>query len=197
MSYVSVSLTHTDGTFHWCFNIKALTHFIIGVPFKPETLGVKKKPCGAFEVTWKPATLDSGGGPLTGYQVQLKQKLLKLIMENGGWRNCTAFSSNHSCLFKDLRNETEYQIRVRAINKKGPGQWADIAETTDLIGKYSIIILLYYTKVMVALWYSIIITFLQLRFRFISILRVYFMQFDILSSSLLPSFSQYLHSFSN
>ena len=118
-------------------------------------------------------------------------------MENGGWRNCTAFSSNHRCLFKDLRNKTEYQIRVRAFNKKGPGQWADIAETTDLIGKYSILILLYYTKAMATLWYSIIITFLQLPFRFISILRVYFMQFDILSSSLLPSFSQYLHSFSN
>ena len=43
------------------------------------------------------------------------------------------------------------QIRVRAFNKKGPGQWADIAETTDLIGKYSILILLYYTKVMVTL----------------------------------------------
>ena len=153
MSYVSVSLTHTDGKFHWYFNIKALTHFIIGVPFQLKTLGVKKKPCGAFEVTWNPPTLDSGGGPLTGYQVQLK------LTENGGWRNCTAFSSNHSCLFKDLRNKTRYQIRVRAFNKKGPGQWADIFETTDLIGKYSILILLYYTKVMATLWYSIIITF--------------------------------------
>ncbi|CAH3188381.1 unnamed protein product, partial [Porites evermanni] len=98
------------------------------VPFQLKTLGVKKKPCGAFEVTWNPPTLDSGGGPLTGYQVQLK------LTENGGWRNCTAFSSNHSCLFKDLRNKTRYQIRVRAFNKKGPGQWADIFETTDLIG---------------------------------------------------------------
>ena len=162
LSYVSVSLTRTNGTFYWCFNIKVLTHFIIGVPFKPETLGVKKKPCGAFEVTWNPPTLDSGGGPLTGYQVQLK------LTETGGWRNCTAFSLNHSCLFKDLRNKTRYQIRVRAFNKKGPGQWADTVETTDLIGKYSIIILLYYTKVMATLWYSTIITFLQLPFRFIS-----------------------------
>ena len=161
LSYVSVSLTHCDDTFHWCFNIKALTHFIIGVPFKPQTLGVKKKPCGTFEVTWNPPTLDAGGGPLTGYHVQLK------VTENGGWRNCTAFSSSHRCLFKDLRNKTTYQIRVRAFTKKGPGQWANTVETTDLIGKYSVLILCY-TKVMATLLYSISITFLQLPFRFIS-----------------------------
>ena len=104
-----------------------------------EPPGVKKRPCGEFEVTWKPP-LDSGGGPLTGYQVQLK-----LEMENGGWRNCTAFFSNHSCLFTDLRSKTEYHVRVRAFNQNGPGQWASTSETTDLIGKSFILILLYYT----------------------------------------------------
>ena len=94
-----------------------------------EPPGVKKRPCGEFEVTWKPP-LDSGGGPLIGYQVQLKLK-----MENDGWRNCTAFFSNHNCLFTDLRSKTEYHVRVRAFNQKGPGQWAFTSETTDLIGK--------------------------------------------------------------
>ena len=122
------------------FRFKSLTHFIIGVPLKQEPPGVKKKPCGAFQVTWNPPSLDSGGGPLTGYQVQLK-----LREENGGWRNCTAFLSNHSCLFTDLRSETEYDIRVRAFNQKGPGQWAYTLETTDFIGKSFILILLYYT----------------------------------------------------
>ena len=107
-----------------------------------EPPGVKKRPCGEFEVTWNPPPLDSGGGPLTGYQVQLT---IKLRRESGGWRNCTDFFSNHSCLFTDLRSKTEYLVRVRAFNQKGPGQWAYTSETTDLIGKSFILILLYYT----------------------------------------------------
>ena len=140
LPYVSVSLTHTNGTFHWCFDLKALTHFIIGVPLKQEPVRVKKGPCGAVQVTWNPSSLDSRGGPFTGYQVQLK-----LRKENGGWRNCTAFLSNHSCLFTDLRSETQYDVRVRAFKQKGPGQWAYTSETTDLIGKSFILILLYCT----------------------------------------------------
>ena len=121
----------------------AHTRFIIGVPLKQERPGVHKRPCGAFEVTWNPPSLDSGGGPLTGYQVQLRTN--KLGGESGDWRNCTAFVSSHSCLFKNLRSTTLYDIRVRAFNKKGPGQWAYTSETTDIIGKYSILILMYYT----------------------------------------------------
>ena len=113
-------------------------NFIIGVPLEPEPPGVKKRSCGIFEVTWNTPSLDSGGGPLTGYQVQLRE-------ERGGWRNCTVFLSRHSCLFTDLRSETNYEIRVRAFNKKGPGQWGYTFETTDLIGKSFILILLYYT----------------------------------------------------
>ncbi|CAH3115182.1 unnamed protein product, partial [Porites lobata] len=101
-----------------------------GVPFRLETPGVKKRPCGVFEVTWNPPSSDSGGGPLTGYQVQLHTS----GGGNGGLRNCTALFSNHSCLFTDLRSETEYQIRVRAFNKKGPGQWAHTSKKMDLIG---------------------------------------------------------------
>ena len=115
--------------------------FIIGVPFKLETPVVKERPCGVFEVTWNPPYSDSGGGPLTGYQVQLNTS----GGGSGGLRNCTAFFSNHSCLFTDLRSETEYQIRVRAFNKKGPGQWAYTSKKIGSIGKSFILTLLYYT----------------------------------------------------
>ena len=83
-------------------------------------------------MTWNPPSQDSGGGPLTAYQVQLDDSR----SESSGWSNCTAFVSNHSCLFTGLRSKTVYQIRVRAFNKKGPGPWAYTSEATDLIGKY-------------------------------------------------------------
>ena len=123
------------------FHFKTHYIFIIGVPLKQKPPGVKKRPCGVFVVTWNPPSHDSGGGPLTGYQVQLRSSRA----ERGGWRNCTVFLLRHICLFKDLRSETSYEIRVRAFNKKGPGQWAYTSETTDLIGKSFILILLYYT----------------------------------------------------
>ena len=123
------------------FHFKTHYIFIIGVPLKQKPPGVKKRPCGVFVVTWNPPSHDSGGGPLTGYQVQLRL----LGGESGGWRNCTAFVSNHTCLFTDLRSETKYLILVRAFNKKGPGQWALTLETMDSIGKRFILTLLYYT----------------------------------------------------
>ena len=129
----------------WCSvligSLNTHTNFIIGVPLQQEPPGVKQRQCGVFEVIWNPPSLDSGGGPLTGYQVQLST----LGGGSGGWRNCTTFVSNHSCLFTDLSSETRYLIRVRAFNMKGPGQWAETPKKTDLIGKYYILILLYYT----------------------------------------------------
>ena len=83
-------------------------------------------------MTWNPPSPDSGGGPLTAYQVQLGA----FRRGSSGWSNCTAFVSNHSCLCTDMRSKTVYRIRVRAFNKKGPGQWAYTFYTTDLIGKY-------------------------------------------------------------
>lgn len=120
------------------FNIKAHTHFIIGVPLQPEPPVIKKRSCGAFEVYWKPPSLDSGGGPVTGYEVQLRQT-------RADWRSCTYVLGGHSCLFTDLRSETKYEIRVRALNQKGPGKWGYALKTTDLIGKFFILVLLYYT----------------------------------------------------
>ena len=104
-------------------------------------------------MTWNPPSPDSGGGPLTAYQVQLGV----FGSLSSGWSNCTAFVSNHSCLFTDLRSKTSYEIRVRAFNKKGPGQWAYNIETTDLIGKYCNFIQYCYVVLhIVSLWHLII-----------------------------------------
>ena len=128
------ALSTTLPKFHWFFKFKTHPHFIIGVPFQPEPSAVKNRPCGTFEVTWNPPVLDSGGGPLTGYQVELQPFESRQITDES-WRHCRNFLANHSCLFGGLRSETEYLIRVRAVNQKGPGQWAYTSKRTDIIGK--------------------------------------------------------------
>ncbi|XP_073254195.1 protein sidekick-2-like [Porites lutea] len=99
-----------------------------GVPFQPKWIEIVEKQCGKFKVTWFPDTLDSGGGPTSGFQVRVRE-------HTGQWFNCTNFLSNNSCLLKDLQSETEYDIQVRAINQKGPGEWAVKTKPTSLIGK--------------------------------------------------------------
>ena len=99
-----------------------------GVPFPPELSDVEENQCGKFVVTWRPPSLDSGGGPLTGLQVQISET-------NGDWRNCTTFLTNYSCLFKDMQSETEYDIRIKAFNQKGSGAWTTWSKMTGLIGK--------------------------------------------------------------
>ena len=102
--------------------------FSKGVPFQPKWIEIVEKQCGKFKVTWFPDTLDSGGGPTSGFQVRVRE-------HTGQWFNCTNFLSNNSCLLKDLQSETEYDIQVRAINQKGPGEWAVKTKPTSLIGK--------------------------------------------------------------
>ena len=100
----------------------------LGVPFKPLLKDIIEKQCGMFEVIWKPPLFDSGGGPVTGFQVQIKAK-------DENWRNCTMFPTNQSCLFKELMSETKYDIRVQALNEKGSSDWKKGSTKTGFIGK--------------------------------------------------------------
>ena len=100
-----------------------------GVPFPPESVRIQENQCGTFGVTWRPSSLDSGGGQLTGFQVQIRK-------ESGDWRNCTTFPTNDSCLFKDLQSETVYDVRVQAYNQKGSSHWTSRSKETGEIGKY-------------------------------------------------------------
>jgi len=94
----------------------------------PSLTTITEKQCGEFDVYWVSQSLDSGGGPLTGFQVQMRKK-------GDDWRNCTTFLTNHSCSFKGLQSKTEYHFRVRALNQKGESEWAEKPLTTGLIGK--------------------------------------------------------------
>ena len=80
-----------------------------------------------FNVTWESPTFDSGGGPITAFQTQVR-------IEQGGWRNCTTSSETRNCLFKGLVNEAEYHVRIQAINRKGPSDWSDASFVADYTG---------------------------------------------------------------
>ena len=98
----------------------------------PSLTSITEQQCGEFDVYWDPPSLESGGGPLTGFQAQMKRK-------GDDWYNCTTFLTNHSCSFKGLQSETEYHFRVQALNQKGASEWAWAKKplTTGLIGKYT------------------------------------------------------------
>ena len=105
-------------------------HVVTGVPFKPLLSEPKENQCGEYEVTWDQASIDSGGGPVTGFQVQ--------IGDVDDWSNCTSLLANQSCLFKGLKSEKGYDIRVQALNQKGASGWTYKAIHTVRIGKYMI-----------------------------------------------------------
>ena len=66
---------------------------------------------------------------MTGFHAQLRET-------GGDWRNCTNFLTNRSCLFKNLLSETEYDIRVQAVNQRGSSVWEMVAATTGVIGMF-------------------------------------------------------------
>ena len=66
---------------------------------------------------------------MTGFQSQLRKR-------GDDWRNCTNFLTNCSCLFKDLLSQTDYDIRVQAVNQKGSSNWTIETVTTGVIGRY-------------------------------------------------------------
>ncbi|XP_078371996.1 uncharacterized protein LOC144655586 [Oculina patagonica] len=114
---------------HNDFNDKSVLSVLTdtGVQFKPLLTEVKTEQCGAFEVIWEPSTEDSGGGPVTGFHAQLRKR-------GDDWHHCTNFPTNRSCLFKDLLSETDYDIRIQAVNQKGSSNWTTETVTTGVIG---------------------------------------------------------------
>jgi len=99
-----------------------------GVPFKPLLKNVVEKQCGEFVIIWRPPFEESGGGPVTDFRVQMRKR-------DEAWRNCSTFLTDHSCSFKDLLSETEYDFRVQAINQKGASDWTYGSAKTGLIGR--------------------------------------------------------------
>ncbi|VVC89475.1 unnamed protein product [Leptidea sinapis] len=87
-----------------------------GKPGRPEPRNWDKD---FVELEWS-APKDDGGAPITGYIVQKREK--------GGrtWQDCLKTSGERPCgRVTDVEAGHEYQFRVLAVNKAGPGEPSD------------------------------------------------------------------------
>ena len=74
------------------------------------------------DLKWPPPKND-GGAPITGYIVEKKEKFSSL------WEPCHE-SSGPACETRvpDLKEGMQYQFRVRAVNKAGPGEASEATQ---------------------------------------------------------------------
>ena len=105
--------------FQWefCHYLSIGFLFTPGVPFKPFLQDVIDVKCGEYNASWETPAFDSGGGPTTAYQAQVR------MQSEDWWRDCTTSLEKRSCVFRGLVNQTKYHVRVQAINRKGPSDW--------------------------------------------------------------------------
>jgi len=76
-----------------------------------------------LEAAWTAPT-DKGGGPLTGYDVEYA------MTGSGNWMDAGDEGTDTSHTITGLANGTTYDVRVRAHNGAGSGDWSDIETAT-------------------------------------------------------------------
>ena len=96
-----------------------------GPPGKP-SVTVQSR-VAALYVSWTVA--DDGGSNITEYQVQWKSGAQTF----GGTRSVSGLTTT-SRLIENLINGTEYDVRVRAMNSAGWGEWSEIKSETPVAG---------------------------------------------------------------
>jgi len=115
-----------------------------GAPSAPVVSDVFSDSC---VLTWSPPDFD-GGAPITGYYVE------RSTNRAGRWIRITREAVTEKCSHKvtELIQDNEYQFRVIAINKVGPGPAGPASETIvakDPWGEFtSVFIRIYYFECM-------------------------------------------------
>ena len=94
-----------------------------GAPGRPENLGAAMLD-ESLDVTWD-APDDIGTTPITGYDVQYREASVYIYGQTATtqWQDATADPSGRSALIGGLFNLTGYEVRVRAVNDAGAGNW--------------------------------------------------------------------------
>ncbi len=85
-----------------------------GQPSKPYSYENVEK--GSIRLGWF-APKDDGGSPITGYRI--------IETRSGDQRTCRT----NECDFPGLKEQKDYNFRVRAVNKVGLGPWSELSET--------------------------------------------------------------------
>lgn len=88
-------------------------------PGKPEAPEITDWDVDRVNLAWKPPDND-GGAPITGYIVEKKAK------HGRDWSECGKTSGAEcEAEIRGLKEGEEYQFRIRAVNKAGPGEPSD------------------------------------------------------------------------
>ena len=101
---------------------------LIDVPYPVTKLDFKGG-CSYINLTWSQPSSDAEGGNVTGYLAQMK-----LASSEEPWLNWTTnyvAQSTQSCLFTQLRPNSEYHVTIMAQNKMGYG-WPSVKNVSTI-----------------------------------------------------------------
>ncbi|MGI9256489.1 MAG: fibronectin type III domain-containing protein, partial [Salinispira sp.] len=95
----------------------------VTVPDAPDALTLYAG-TGRIVVRWT-APEDTGGKPITGYELQYRTG-------SGAWTEIAPAPGTHDHSITNLINGTAYEVRARAVNAQGSGNWSESATATPL-----------------------------------------------------------------
>ncbi|XP_057691708.1 titin-like [Corythoichthys intestinalis] len=97
-------------------------------PGPPTNLKVTDHSCSAVSLSWSKSIYD-GGAPITGYLVEMKETT------DDEWITCTQNTQETKDTIKGLKQNVEYNFRVRAKNANGVGEPVDLPESVVAVEK--------------------------------------------------------------
>ena len=121
--FIDVAVTVTQG------------HFVPGVPRDVVAANPNGQQSGQLTVAWRPPA-DDGGDAVTGYDVEYKESAAEDRAAatpgdpRSGWVDSGHTGSGTTTQITGLDNGASYEIRVRAVNSVGPGEWSASATGT-------------------------------------------------------------------
>ncbi len=121
--FMDVAVTVTQG------------HFVPGVPRDVVAANPNGQQSGQITVAWRPPA-DDGGDAVTGYDVEYKESAAEDRAAatpgdpRSGWVDSGHTGSGTTTQITGLDKGASYEIRVRAVNSVGPGEWSASAMGT-------------------------------------------------------------------
>ena len=99
--------------------------FTLDVPTPPENVRVSDIFKDSCVLHWE-APKDDGGTPLTHYMVEQ----MDVSSARGAWRDIGEIQANtRTYKVQHLEEKSKYKFRIRALNKIGPSEPADLQDT--------------------------------------------------------------------
>ncbi|GIY57128.1 twitchin [Caerostris extrusa] len=99
-------------------------------PSKPGKVEIEDWDVGRVDIKWEKPESD-GGAPITGYIVEYKDKF------SGEWTTGPEVGPDElKCRVDGLKEGVQYQFRVKAVNKAGPGEPSDPSKPVIAKARY-------------------------------------------------------------